>query len=95
MKLLVKPKVNAFRLKKIREGFKLFEELEARGELSYTYVKELLEGIQRFDLLQKLDVPLPNSAGTGKKKRSLSSCSHLVLRARAFNTDQEQCSSYR
>ncbi|KAL9970986.1 hypothetical protein ACROYT_G023458 [Oculina patagonica] len=66
MKLLVKPKVDAFRLKRIKEGFKLFEELEARGELSMTYVKELLEGIKRFDLLQKLDVPLPNSAGTGR-----------------------------
>ncbi len=70
IKLLVRPKVNAFRLKRIREGFKLFEELEARGELSYSYVKELLEKIQRFDLLQKLDVPLPNSAGTGKKNVS-------------------------
>ncbi len=67
MKFLARPKLNWVRLARIREGFELFEELETKGELSLTYVKELLQGIQRFDLLQKLDVPLADSAGTGKK----------------------------
>lgn len=67
MKLLVKPKINAFRLAKIREGLELFEELDANGVLSCTYVRELLRGIQRFDLLEKLDAPSFTNAGGGKK----------------------------
>ena len=72
MKFLARPKVDAFRLEKIREGFKLFEELETNGELSCTYVRELLEGIQRFDLLQKLDLHEPDNAESGKKNCFLS-----------------------
>ena len=69
MKFLVKSKVNnAFRLAKIREGFELFEELDASGVLSCTYVRELLKGIQRFDLLEKLDVPLLGNAERGKRR---------------------------
>ena len=67
MKFLAKPMVNAFRLAKIREGFELFEELDACGVLSCTYVRELLQGIQRFDLLEKLDVPLLGDAERGKR----------------------------
>ena len=67
MKILVKPKINAFRLAKIREGFKLFEELDASGALSCSYVRELLKGIQRFDLLEKLDVPSFTNAEGGKR----------------------------
>ena len=66
MKFLVKPRVNAFRLAKIREGFELFEELDASGVLSCTYVRDLLRGIQRFDLLEKLDVPPLGRAERGK-----------------------------
>ncbi|XP_078373011.1 uncharacterized protein LOC144656638 [Oculina patagonica] len=64
MKFLAKPNISWVRLAKIREGFELFEELEIRGKLSLTHVKELLQGIRRFDLLEKLDVPLADSAGT-------------------------------
>lgn len=67
MKFLAKPRVNAFRLAKIREGFELFEELDTSGELSFTYVRELLEGIRRFDLLEKLEVPLLDNAERGKR----------------------------
>ena len=67
MKFQVKPKVDAFRLAKIREGYELFEELESRGEMSCTYVRELLKGIQRFDLLEKLDVPLLTNRESGKR----------------------------
>ena len=67
MKFLAKPRVNAFRLAKIREGFELFEELDVCGVLSCTYVRELLQGIQRFDLLEKLDVPLLGDAERGKR----------------------------
>ena len=67
MKFLAKPSVNAFRLAKIREGFELFEELDASGALSCSYVRELLKGIQRFDLLEKLDDPLLGNAERGKR----------------------------
>jgi len=39
--------------------------LDACG-LSCTYVRELLKGIQRFDLLEKLPVPLHGNAESGK-----------------------------
>lgn len=45
MKFLVSPKVDSFRLKKVREGHELFEELETNGELSRSCVSELLKGI--------------------------------------------------
>ena len=67
MKFLVKPKVNGFRLAKIRECFELFKELDTSGVLSRTYVRELLRGIQRFDLVEKLDVPLLINAESGKR----------------------------
>ena len=67
MKFLAKARVNSFRLAKIREGFELFEELHANGVLSCTYVRELLKGIQRFDLLEKLNVPLLKDAERGKR----------------------------
>ena len=67
MKFLAKPRVNAFQLAKIREGFELFEVLDASGVLSCAYVSELLKGIQRFDLLEKLDVPLLGNAESGKR----------------------------
>ena len=67
MKSLAKPRVDAFRLAKIREGIELFEELDANGVLSCTYVRELLKGIQRSDLLEKLNVPLLGDAERGKR----------------------------
>ena len=67
MKFLAKRRVNAFRLAKIREGVELFKELDASGVLSCTYVRELLRGIQRFDLLEKLDIPLLGNAERGKR----------------------------
>lgn len=67
MKSLAKPEVDAFRLAKIREGVALFEELDANGVLSCTYVRKLLQGIQRFDLVEKLNVPLFGDAERGKR----------------------------
>ena len=67
MKILVKPKINAFQLAKIREGFELFEELDASGALSCSCLRELLKRIQRFDLLEKLDVPSFTNAEGGKR----------------------------
>ena len=61
MKYLVRPKVNGFRLARIRTCFELFEELESRGELSCSYVKDL-EGIHCFDLAEKLGVPSHDNA---------------------------------
>ena len=43
LKGLVQPKLESFRLAKIREGSELFQELESRGELSCTSVRDLLE----------------------------------------------------
>lgn len=54
LKGLVQPKLDSFRLAKIREGSELFQELESRGELSCTSVRDLLEKIHRFDLAEKL-----------------------------------------
>jgi len=67
MKFLAKPRVEASRLAKIREGVELFEELDASGVLSCAYVRDLLRGIQRFDLLEKLDIPLLDNAERGKR----------------------------
>ena len=67
MKSLAKPRVDAFRLAKIREGIELFEELDANGVLSCTYVRKLLQGIQRFDLVEKLNVPLLGDAERSKR----------------------------
>ena len=62
MEDLVRPKVSGFRLARIREDSKLFEELESRGELSCSYIKDLLEGIHHFDLAEKLGVSSHDSA---------------------------------
>ena len=70
MKFLAKRSVNAFRLAKIRNVFELFEELDANGVLSCTYVRKLLKGIQRFDLLEKLDAPLLGNGETGRRNCS-------------------------
>ena len=77
IKFLVRPKVDPFRLRKIREGYELFEELQTNGELSCTYVRELLEGIQRLDLVEKLERPLPGNAENVKKKEHQDSSSLL------------------
>ena len=87
MKFLARPKVNACGLNKISEGFELFEELETIGELSYTYVRELLKGIQRFDLVQKLDIPVPENAESGKHSFG---CENLNL---TFQINQEESTS--
>ena len=67
MKFLAKSKVNGFRLAKIREGFELFEELETEGNYPCTYIGQLLERVQRCDLLEKLALPFPDDAKSGKK----------------------------
>lgn len=54
LKGLVQPKLDSFRLAKIREGSELFQELESRGELSCTYVRDLLEKFHQFDPAEKL-----------------------------------------
>ena len=88
MKFLVKPKINWVRLAKIREGFELFEELETIGELSCTHVSELLKGIQRYDLLEKLGEPSTDSAEIGKIHRFLLlDCSSLFLNTSAIKSD--------
>lgn len=38
----------------------MFEELERRGEFSCSFLRDLLERIHRFDLVEKLAVPFHN-----------------------------------
>ena len=71
MKLLAKGKVNGFRLARIRQGIELFEELERRGEFSSACIGELLAGIQRYDLKEKLGMSLRNTK-KGKKYKYFS-----------------------
>ncbi|XP_022789014.1 uncharacterized protein LOC111328775 [Stylophora pistillata] len=60
IKTLVQPKLNSFRLARIREGSNLFDELEKKGEFSCSFVRDLLRRIHRFDLVEKLAVPFHN-----------------------------------
>ncbi|XP_022810586.1 uncharacterized protein LOC111347622, partial [Stylophora pistillata] len=60
IKTLVRPLLDCPRLARIREGSELFEELERKGELSYSFVRDLLGRIHRFDLVEKLAVPFHN-----------------------------------
>ncbi|XP_022791383.1 uncharacterized protein LOC111330732 isoform X2 [Stylophora pistillata] len=71
IKGLVRHKLNGFRLARIREGSKLFEELERREEFSCSFVRDLLERIHRFDLAEKLAAPFHN----GNKSYRRESCS--------------------
>lgn len=66
MKFLSKGKVSGFRLARIREGFELFEELETDGEYQLTFIGQLLERIDRFDLLKMLELPLSEIVRSGK-----------------------------
>ncbi|XP_022791384.1 uncharacterized protein LOC111330733 [Stylophora pistillata] len=60
IKSLVRPLLDCLRLARIREGSELFEELERKGELSCSFVRDLLRRIHRFDLVEKLAVPFHN-----------------------------------
>ena len=60
IKKLVRPMLDSFRLARIREASELFEELERRGKFSFSFVKDLLERIHRFDLVEKLAEPFHN-----------------------------------
>ena len=71
MKFLARGKVSGFRLARIREGFELFEELESVGEYPLTFIGQLLEGIKRFDLLEKLGLPLSGIVRSGKGHNGL------------------------
>ena len=62
IKFLVKSKVNGFRLARITEAFELFEELETNGVFPCHYIANLLAGIQRYDLVEKLGLQLPLTA---------------------------------
>ncbi|KAJ7393197.1 hypothetical protein OS493_006165 [Desmophyllum pertusum] len=80
MKLLARPKVNGFRLAKMRRGLELFKELESTGE-SHAYVRELLKGIRRYDLLVTLDTPLLDNTESGKSNSVFpKSCIHHFLK---------------
>ena len=57
--VLLKSKVNGFRLACITEAFELFEELETNGLFSLNYIGQLLGGIQQYDLVEKFMHPYP------------------------------------
>ena len=46
----------------LTEAFELFEELETNGVFPCEYIANLLVGIQRFDLVEKLGIQLPLTA---------------------------------
>ena len=56
MKMMLKGRVSGFRLARIRDVSQLFEELLYREETPVHVIKELLAGIGRTDLLEKLGV---------------------------------------
>ena len=62
IKFLVKSKISGFRLAQITEAFELFEELETNGVFPCDYIANLLAGIQRYDLVEKLGIQLPLTA---------------------------------
>ncbi|XP_068700098.1 uncharacterized protein [Montipora foliosa] len=61
MKILARGKVDGFRLAKMKVGFEVLKEVERVSEHPCTDIGELLKGIQRFDLLEKLGLPSPES----------------------------------
>ena len=61
IKFLLKSKVSGFRLASITEAFELFEELETNGIFPLDYIGQLLGGIQRYDLVEKLGIHAPLS----------------------------------
>ena len=61
LKFLLKSKVDGFRLARITEAFELFEELETNGIFPLNYIGQLLGGIQRYDLVEKLGIHSPLS----------------------------------
>ena len=58
MKELAKGKVNDLRLARMKVPYQLLDELERVSEDPRTDIRELLESIQRLDLLEKLGVSL-------------------------------------
>ena len=68
IKKLVQPMLDSFRLARIREGSELFEELERRGKFSFSFVKDLLERIHRFDLVEKLAEPFHNGGESCRRE---------------------------
>ena len=62
MKHLAKGKVNDLKLARMRVPYQLLGELERVSEHPRTDIRELLENIQRLDLLEKLGVSLHEGA---------------------------------
>ncbi|XP_068753876.1 uncharacterized protein [Montipora capricornis] len=76
MKTLARGKVDGFRLAKMKVGFELLKEVERVSEHPCTDIRELLQEIQRFDLLEKLGSPSlgsKNSEIAGTSSHSLPS----------------------
>ena len=58
MKKLAKGKVNDLRLARMKVPYELLDELERVSEDPRTDIRELLQSVQRIDLLEKLGVSL-------------------------------------
>lgn len=58
MKKLAKGKVNDLRLARMKVPYELLDELERVSEDPRTDIRELLQSVQRLDLLEKLGVSL-------------------------------------
>ena len=62
MKELAKGKLNDLKLARMRVPYELLDELERVSEDLRTDIRELLESIQRRDLIEKLGVSLREGA---------------------------------
>ena len=62
MKELAKGKLNDLKVARMRVPYELLDELERVSEDLLTDIRELLESIQRRDLLEKLEVSLHEGA---------------------------------
>ncbi|XP_068700122.1 uncharacterized protein [Montipora foliosa] len=93
MKTLARGKVDGFRLAKMKVGFELLKEVERVSEHPCTDIVELLKGIQRFDLLEKLGLPYPESktsVSAGTSSDSVPSRDEK-LQDREQELDEERC----
>ncbi|XP_068700092.1 uncharacterized protein [Montipora foliosa] len=93
MKILARDKLNGFRLAKMKVGFELLKEVERVSEHPCTDIGELLKGIQRFDLLEKLGLPYPESKTSESVGTSSDSLPSRDERLQDLEQGEERCAT--
>ena len=81
IKFLLKSKVIGFRLASITEAFELFEELETNGIFPLDYIGQLLGGIQRYDLVEKLGINAPLSRSRKGQRKFIKVKTMIILKS--------------